>query len=185
MVTGGLRSALSVLFCDDPPTHARNCRCSSAKLGFFRTAYRPFSPFIQPPREWRCVLALAAVTGCSSREGPVAHDKMVEARLLDVGELYRIHQLMHNTPPKLIKDFHRESAGTPSAYESIRSGAIVVLYGATLPDTNEEPTSDAWQEVLAYPKSVPLQGGPVLMLDRRIRNMTAEEFKVAKLAKSS
>jgi hypothetical protein len=124
------------------------------------------------------------VTGRSSREGPVAHDKMVEARSLDVGELYRIHQLMHNTPPKLIKDFHRESAGTPSAYESIRSGAIVVQYGATLPDTNEEPTSDSSQEVLAYPKSVPQQRGHVLMLDRRIRNMTAEAFTAAKMAAS-
>jgi hypothetical protein len=91
---------------------------------------------------------------------------------------------MHKTPPKSIKDFGRQSAGTPSAYESIRSGAIVVQYGATLPDTNEEPTSDSSQEVLAYPKSVPQQGGPVLMLDRRIRNMTAEAFRAAKMAAS-
>jgi hypothetical protein len=135
-------------------------------------------------RGWRCVLALATVIGCSSREGPLAQDKIVEARLLDDGELYPIHPLMHKTPPKSIKDFGRQSAGTPSAYESIRSRAIVVQYGATLPDTNEEPTSDSSQEVLAYPKSVPQQGDPVLMLGRRIRNMTAEAFRAAKMAAS-
>jgi hypothetical protein len=68
--------------------------------------------------------------------------------------------------------------------ESIRSGAIVVQYGAKLPDTNEERSSDSSQEVLACPKSVPQHGDPVLMLDRRIRNMTAEAFRAAIMAAS-
>jgi hypothetical protein len=35
---------------------------------------------------------------------------------------------------------------------------------------------------LAHWKSVPDEGGPVLMRDRSIRTMTAEEFKAARLA---
>ena len=31
-------------------------------------------------------------------------------------------------------------------------------------------------------KEVPAKGGPVLLLDRSTRNMTADEFKAAKLA---
>lgn len=104
---------------------------------------------------------------------------------MDVGELLRVYQLKHNSPPKSIKDIAGESAGTPAAYESIRSGAIIVRYGAMLPDTDEEPTSATSEEVLAYPKNVPQEGGPVLMLDRRIRTMTTDEFKIARHAGSS
>jgi hypothetical protein len=138
---------------------------------------------MHPSTAWRsCALGILFVCGCDSTGGVIAPDKMVEARLADVGELYRVYQLMHKSPPKSIKDFTKGSAGTPSAYESIRSGAIIVRYGATLPDTSEEPTSGNSEEVLAYSKGVPEQGGPVLMLDRRIRTMTAEEFRSAKLA---
>ena len=45
-----------------------------------------------------------------------------------------------------------------------------------------EPSSPESDEVLAYWKTVPEKGGPVLMLDRRLRRMTAEEFKAARLA---
>jgi hypothetical protein len=53
---------------------------------------------------------------------------------------------------------------------------------ATLLDTDVEPSSPPSDDVLAYWKTVPEMGGPVLMLDRRIRTMTAEEFKAARLA---
>ena len=77
-----------------------------------------------------------------------------------------------------------ESAGTPSADDSVRSGSIVVQY-RTPYDTSEEPTSANSDEVLAYPKNVPQNGGQVLMHDRRIKTMTADEFRAASLAGSS
>ena len=53
---------------------------------------------------------------------------------------------------------------------------------ATLPDTEVEPSSPTSDEALAYWKTIPEKGGTVLMLDRRLRRMTAVEFKSARLA---
>lgn len=61
----------------------------------------------------------------------------------------------------------------------IKSGEVVVGWGALLPDTKEEPGSSPADEVLAYLKAAPERGGPVLMRNRTIRRMTAEEFKAA------
>jgi hypothetical protein len=59
---------------------------------------------------------------------------------------------------------------------------VVLLYGALLADTKEEPGDGSSSEVLAYQKDVPQSGGKVLMLDRTVKSMTAEEFKSAKKA---
>lgn len=51
--------------------------------------------------------------------------------------------------------------------------------GATLPDTKEEPGQSTAPEILAYGKEVPESGGYVLLLDRTVKKMTAEEFRAA------
>jgi hypothetical protein len=85
--------------------------------------------------------------------------------------------------PRSLKDFNRlGEASSRGAYGAIRDGEVVVRWQATLPDTDVEPSSTTSDEVLAYWKSVPEEGGPVLMLDRSVRKMTAEEFKAARLA---
>jgi hypothetical protein len=128
------------------------------------------------------VLAVIAVVagGCGTPNVPLTSDQLGEAKLRDVGELYRVHQLARKTPPKTLKDFTAEADSTPSAFEAIRSGDVVIRYGATLPDAEkEEPGNGSATEVLAWLKSVPETGGPVLMLDRTIKKLTAEEFKSA------
>ena len=62
---------------------------------------------------------------------------------------------------------------------------VVLRYGAMLSDTKEEPGQTPSDELLAYESQVPEKGGRVLMLDRTIKTMTPEEFKVAKLAGKS
>jgi hypothetical protein len=126
---------------------------------------------------------VVAIAGCAgSADTPLTIEKLNDVKLRDVGDLYRIHQITNKKPPKSLKDFMALGNATPTAFEAIRSGEIIVRYGATLPDTEEEPKTTGATEVLAYQKEVPTQGGPVLMLDRSIRKMTAEEFKAAKLA---
>jgi hypothetical protein len=61
------------------------------------------------------------------------------------------------------------------AVDAIKSGELVVQWGA--PQSTEGEPSDA---VLAYGKTGPEQGGPVLLQDGwTIKSMTADEFKTA------
>ena len=61
------------------------------------------------------------------------------------------------------------------AVEAIKSGDIVVQWGATL-----TPTGEPTDAVLAYMKTVPGQREQVLMQDGwTIKSMTADEFKTA------
>ncbi len=121
--------------------------------------------------------------GCGPSAGPPGSSEMEERKLREVGEMYRLHQEMVRKPPRSIADFQRVGdASTRTAYSALRTGDVIVRYQATLPDTDVEPSSPESDEVLAYGKSVPESGGPVLMLDRRIRQMTADAFKTARLA---
>lgn len=133
---------------------------------------------------WILGLAIAPC-GCNglSQSGPLSQTQMEDLKLREVGELYRLHQVMAHKPPRTLKDFNAVgAAGSRAAYGAIRSGEVVLRWQATLPDTDVEPSSPESDEVLAYWKTVPETGGPVLMLDRRVRQMTAEEFKAARLA---
>jgi hypothetical protein len=135
---------------------------------------------------WVGVFAFVAVLGgcgMGMQQGPVAANAMQETKLREVGALYRLHQVMLKKAPQSLKDFNRlGDASSRGAYGAIRSGEVVVRWQATLPDTDVEPSSTTSDEVLAYWKTVPDEGGPVLMLDRSVRKMTTEEFKAARLA---
>ena len=129
------------------------------------------------------VLSIALVVVGCSQQGPLTVVQLDDIKLREVGELYRQYQIMAKKAPRSLKDFNAiGDADSPTAYGAIRSGDVVVRWDVTLPDTDPEPTSPPSDEVLAYLKSVPESGGNVLMVDRRVRRMTPEEFKAAKLA---
>ncbi|MGP0066055.1 MAG: hypothetical protein ACLQGP_20950 [Isosphaeraceae bacterium] len=138
---------------------------------------------------WFVAMVISVVlTGCGGmmEQGPLTADQLEELKLREVGQMYRLHQVMAKKPPRSLKDFNSiGDADAPTGYGAIRSGEVVLRWQATLPDTESEPTSSNSDEVLAYIKTVPEKGGPVLMLDRHIRQMTAEEFKSAKFAGTS
>ena len=129
---------------------------------------------------------LVALGGCDivTQQGPLSASQMEDLKLREVGELYRLHQVMaqESRPARSRTSMHSATPAPAAAYGAIRSGEVVVRWQATLPDTDAEPSSPTSDEVLAYWKTVPEKGGPVLMLDRRLRRMTAEEFKAARLA---
>jgi hypothetical protein len=126
---------------------------------------------------------LLAFAGCGPSNVPRTSEQMGEVRLRDVAELYREYQASAKRPPRSLKDFQTLSdAGAPTGFSSIRGGQVVVSWGATLPDTNVEPTSPPSDLILAYEKGVPETGGLVLTLDRRVHTMTADEFKAARFA---
>jgi hypothetical protein len=108
---------------------------------------------------------------------------MEQISLGDVGELYRVYSASKKKPPEKFADFQGMDAMSPTGYNALSKGEVVLRYGASLPDAELEGFAKSGSdEVLAYQKQVPTSGGKVLMLDRSIKEMTAEEFKSAKKA---
>jgi hypothetical protein len=125
-----------------------------------------------------CSLAFL-VAGCGGQNAPRTPDEWDQDNLTQVGELYRHYQFTKKKPPQSFADLNAVRTLAGNGYESIRTGNVVLLYGATLPDTGEEPGEAGSDQVLAYRKEVPESGGYVLMLNRSVKKMTAEEFKAA------
>ncbi len=103
-----------------------------------------------------------------------------ERGLKELAQLYRDFTSKSKRGPKTLKELNIKGQRDPMAMEMIKSGNLVVQWGAPL--SPEGASADA---VLAYVKTVPEQGGYVLMQDgKSIRMMTAEEFKTAPKAAS-
>jgi hypothetical protein len=128
-----------------------------------------------------CCLALLAA-GCGPSNRPPTPEEGDEHTLAQVGELYRHYQFTKKKSPQKLDDLDAVRSMGANGFEAVRTGKIILRYGATLPDTGEEPGQSPSDEVLAYQSQVPESGGKVLMLNRTIRTMTAEEFKAAKKA---
>ena len=133
---------------------------------------------------WFCLAALPLLAaGCgSSGDQPVSKDDLAVIELGDAGEVYRLYTLEKGRPPGKTADLSPLDRVSPAGVQAIQSGRVVVRFGAKLPDTGETPGTGPGDEVLAYEKQVPESGGRVLMLNRTVKAMTAEEFKAAKLA---
>ena len=127
-----------------------------------------------------CLLLLAA--GCGGSNRTITPDEGREGVLTQVGSMYLACQVSKNAPPQKLADLNSVRAVSGNAYEAVRSGEIVLRYGAKLPDTKEEPGGSPSDEILAYEKQVPESGGKVLLLNRTVKTMTADEFKAAKKA---
>ncbi len=129
-----------------------------------------------------CCLGLL-ISGCGgSSNRPVTDDERKATTLGDVGEIYRLYTAEKKKPPTKIEDLTPLQRLCPMGLRAIETGEVIVRFGAVLPDTGEGPGSGTAEEVLAFEKEVPDAGGQVLMLNRTVRSMTSDEFKVAKLA---
>ena len=114
----------------------------------------------------------------SSNSDPVVEGH-IKQELLEVGEIYRLYSATNKKPPKNINDLHGSQVISPTGYQAVRDGSIVVFWSVPLSDTSEEGSTDSADEVLAYEKAVQEQGGQVLMKNRTVQTMSADEFKVA------
>jgi hypothetical protein len=93
--------------------------------------------------------------------------------------LQEVNELLHSTtkggrPPTKLSDLSREQQSMfPRAYEAMKSGNVVVLWG-TPPKGEGDVGKD--ETVLAYEKNVPTEGGHVLLSAGTVKKMTAAEF---------
>jgi hypothetical protein len=129
-----------------------------------------------------CCLALL-LGGCGGpKNGSMTQEQSDESLLNQVGELCRMYQHARKKPPSKPADLSSVSTMAANGYNALRDGKVILLYDATLPDVKEEPGQGPDDEILAYIATVPTSGGQVLMLNRTVKKMTAEEFKAAKKA---
>ena len=111
--------------------------------------------------------------------------------LRELAAAYRDFFRMNKRGPKDLKELQAQGQSKgkkakgpgqayPNAVQMVSSGALVVQWGAPLLPEGANPDA-----VLAYLKTVPEQGGSVLMQDgNTITTMTADEFKAAPKAAS-
>ena len=129
-------------------------------------------------------LSLGLATGCNAPVGePLTEANRGEAALNDVGQLFRMYAFEKHKPAKSIADFVPLEQMSPLGVRALQQGDVIARSGVVIQDVEEGPaTKDPADEVMAYAKEVPTSGGPVLMHNRTIKMMTADEFKAAKMA---
>ncbi len=128
-----------------------------------------------------CCLAILTA-GCGASNKPLTPDEREDDTLVQVGDLCRYYQLAKKKAPEKLGDLASVMSLAGNGYEALTSGKVVLRYGAMLTDTRDEPGEGDSDEILAYKKDVPENGGKVLMLNRSVKTVTAEEFKAAKKA---
>jgi hypothetical protein len=126
----------------------------------------------------RCaILALGfgLLAGCSSQSGGQAAPELTE--------LQEVNELLHTAggatgraPARLADIAPRYQSMYPRAYEAVKSGNVVVLWGVPLKGEGQVGKDEA---VVAYEKAVPTEGGYVLLSAGTIKKMTAAEFSAA------
>ena len=133
----------------------------------------------------KCVLVTAVIIGClggcggPSSSTQTASGPNQAAALQEVGEMYRAYLVQKKKPPTSVKDFKGMEQIAPLGMSQLSEGKIVAVWGVQLTDLSEEGSNDSSTEVLAYAKDVPEKGGEVLMKNRTVKTMTADEFKAA------
>lgn len=129
------------------------------------------------PRWMLLGLVCFAAVGCGGAQGPLPENEVMNDNLKAVGSLYRTYQSLQQKPPTKVAELKTYQEMAPAAFEAVRNGSIEVVWGTKLTDLNEDSSKDSADEVLAYEKKTPSEGGAVLMKNREVRQMTVDEFK--------
>jgi len=125
-------------------------------------------------------MALAVVAGCGSKSGPGGAGAAQAPVLQEVANLLRAAAAEGRAPSK-VADLAKFSTAYPDAYQAVKSGDVVVVWGAKV--AGEGETASAAASVIAYEKKAPTEGGWVLLANGEIKEMSADEFKAAPKAK--
>jgi hypothetical protein len=120
----------------------------------------------------RSLIAILAGCGGPPEMKPIDSD---ERGLRELAEIYRAFASKSKRAPRSLKELNVKGQQNPIAVSMIKSGDLIVQWGASL-----SPEGDTASAILAYVKTVPEQGGYVLMQDgRTIKKMAADEFRSA------
>jgi hypothetical protein len=123
-------------------------------------------------------LVLLAIAGCSSASAPKGGDATPsrEDLLTEVGQLLRAYPAKGGKVPAKVGDLAPYEMGGPLGYAAVKSGEIVVVWGATMAG---EGDAGGAAEIVAYEKAAPTDGGAVLLQNGQVKKLSAAEFASA------
>jgi hypothetical protein len=121
--------------------------------------------------------AAALVTGCSSQGGKAGDVAAAPTAVLEARDLL-LAASGGGRPPTKITDLNKYRTMSVAGYEAIKNGEVVVLWGTASKKEGDIAKGGA-EDVLAYEKETPTNGGYVVLSGGTIKKMTAAEFAAA------
>jgi hypothetical protein len=118
------------------------------------------------------VVGLAA--GCTESSQVKSTDDQ-KAALAELGDMLKSLAEERQKPPSKLAELEPVEPRIPVAGPAIRSGNIVYIWGAAY--------AAGSNQVVAYEKKAPTEGGYVLLQDATVKEMTSAEFSSAPKAK--
>ena len=122
-------------------------------------------------------LLMVVAVGCGSDRRVEPEPPREQIALAELGNLLRTFP----KPPTKVDDFKLYADAYPIAWEAVRKGDVVVIWGVTMP--GEGDAGKGTTEIVAYEKAAPTTGGFALLHNGQVKKFSAEEFKTAKKAK--
>jgi hypothetical protein len=124
---------------------------------------------------WAVIAAsFGFLAGCSSQ--PRGQIPGEFTTLQDVNDLLHTAANAAGRIPRKLDDLDRFRSRYPRGYAAVKSGEVVVLWGAALKGEGEAGKGET---VVAHEKGVPTDGGYVLLSAGTVKKMTAAEFTAA------
>jgi len=122
---------------------------------------------------------VAVLLGCGGIQKAIQEEEKKQKRrtqLEDIGAAYAGYRDANDDQsPSKVADVEKDLEAT--ALAAINSGEIVVIWDADFDAMKKGKGPEAF--ILAYDSTAPAGGGPVLMADEEVKDMTAGEFKAA------
>lgn len=120
---------------------------------------------------------LATIPACEQEAGPPPPPS-AEQGLQEMVGIYKYIEYSKFPPPRRAEDFDNYIDSMPTALERIKQGEYVVAWGA-----GRSAAPGAAGQILVYEKKAPTEGGAVLLRDGTVKQVTADEFRAAGVAK--
>jgi hypothetical protein len=126
------------------------------------------------------VVTLIPSLACMGKIQQAAQKVKDQNDLAQIGMLYHSYcDLNSGKPPATLDEFVKfaqtNQPGAAPAISGLQSGKYVIYLGVDF----KKQTQGTGNTVLAYDANVPTAGGPVVMADGMVRQMTAAEFAAA------
>jgi hypothetical protein len=143
-----------------------------------------------------CCVVAAGVALMPMMCGP-SQKQINRSRLLRLGLMYHGYQSINSrrgpsNPEELLAlgggaviggdGTVQDDPSDKAVCDAVKAGALVFIWDVDIAEVGKTPGGTAGT-ILGYEKDAPISGGLVLMVDAKVKTMTAAEFQAAPLAK--